>query len=85
MSDDIQSSNGNRKVTWIMGHIQGEQEKMPEGEERNEAEENPCSQASGPCRAGAQQLPQGTVQEDKNQQPAGDWETRLGLSRGDEN
>lgn len=34
MSDDTQSSNRNRKVTWTMDHMLGEQQKMPEGEEK---------------------------------------------------
>lgn len=67
-----------------MGHVPGEQEKMPEGEEREEVEQTPCSQAPEPCKAGVQQLPQGMVQEDRHMQAAGDREMRLGFSRGDE-
>lgn len=84
MSDDIQSANGSRKVLWVMGHVPGEQEKMPEGEGREEAEQTPCSQASGLHGARVQQPLQGTVQEDRNMQTAGGWEMRLGLSRVDE-
>lgn len=60
----------------MMGHVPGEQEKMPEGEEREEAKQILCSQGPGP--------PQGMVHEDRNMQAAGDMEMRLGLSRGDE-
>lgn len=40
-SDDIWSSNRNRKVIWIMGHIRGEQQKMPEGEEKKRGKGKP--------------------------------------------
>lgn len=44
--------HGSRKVLCIMRHVPGEQEKMLEEEEREEAEQTPCSQAPGPRRAG---------------------------------
>lgn len=94
MSDDIKSSSRNGKVTWIMGHIRGEQQRCQKERKRKEAGENPCShplsqrkipEASELRIVGVQQLLQGMVQEDTNEQPAGDWEIRLGVSRDDEN